>query len=363
MPKLLVIEDDKIIRESIVELLQLEDFDVISATNGYDGLDILKIENPDLIISDIEMPLMNGYEFLENLRNLEKFSNIPVILLTAKTDDRDRRLGMQLGADDYISKPFSRKDLLNSITYRLNKAESITNITNSKIADVKIKIANLIPHELRTPLNGIISTALYLNQNDDLEKEEIREFNQIIYSSALRLNRLVTNYLIYVETEILKKENLVHVIENNSITENPKEIIDRIIKQKSFDYHRNKDLILHTINAQIKFDPEYFIKICEELFDNSFKFSEYGLNVKITTLIKNSKFRLIVKNELKLHSHITIDQISGYSQYNRNFFEQQGSGMGLIIVKNLMNLFNCNFEINSYDNCIEFILDFDIIKK
>lgn len=361
MAKLLVIEDDQIIRESIVELLQLEGFEVVSANNGLDGLEKLKIEIPDLIISDIAMPLMSGYEFLESLRKLESYSNLPVILLSAKTDERDRRLGMQLGADDYISKPFTRNDLLNSINYRLNKAEKISNITNTKITDVKIKLANLIPHELRTPLNGIISTSLFLYQNEDLEKEERLELNKLIYNSALRLNRLVTNYLIYVETEILKKDNLNNLVENNSITESPKEIIDKLIIQKSLEYNREKDLILNTLNAKIKFESEYFNKICEELFDNCFKFSENGQNIRVITTIQDSKFRLIVKNEIKNQTSISIEQISGYNQTDRNIIEQQGSGMGLIIVKNLMEIFNCNFEINSGNNFIEFILDFEII--
>lgn len=361
MAKLLIIEDDKIIRESIVELLQLEDFEVVSANNGLEALEVLKKENPDLIISDIAMPLMNGYEFLENLRRLENYSDLPVILLTAKTDDRDRRLGMQLGADDYISKPFSRDDLLNSINYRLNKAKIISNITNNKITDVKIKLANLIPHELRTPLNGIISTSLYLTQNEDLDKEERREFNQLVYNSALRLNRLVTNYLIYVETEILKKENIKNIIDNNSVTESPKSIIDKLIKQKALDYNREKDLSHYSLNSKIKFDQEYFTKICDELFDNCFKFSEYGLDVKVTAKIVDSKYRLTVKNEVRTLTSISVEQISGYNQTNRNFFEQQGSGMGLIIVKNLMNIFNSRFEINSNDSFVEFILDFDIV--
>ena len=119
MPKILVIEDNETIREEILTWLMLEDYEAIGAANGREGVKFALQQTPDLIVSDIMMPHMDGYQFISKLR---AESNIPVIMITAKQQEADVVRGFELGADDYICKPFRLRELLMRIRAVMRRA-------------------------------------------------------------------------------------------------------------------------------------------------------------------------------------------------------------------------------------------------
>ena len=123
MKSILVIEDNKDIRENTAEILDLAGYKTYTAENGKKGVDIALKEKPDVIVCDIMMPELDGYGVLHLLKKNTVTENIPFIFLTAKTERSDFRKGMEMGADDYISKPFDDIELLNAIEVRLKKAE------------------------------------------------------------------------------------------------------------------------------------------------------------------------------------------------------------------------------------------------
>ena len=122
MKKLLLIEDDLVLRENTAEILVLSNFEVITASNGLEGVALAKSRIPDIIISDIMMPKLDGHEVLEILANDERTKYIPFIFLSAKTERKDVRKGMNMGADDYITKPFEEEELISAIESRIAKA-------------------------------------------------------------------------------------------------------------------------------------------------------------------------------------------------------------------------------------------------
>ncbi|MFM5887966.1 MAG: response regulator [Dolichospermum sp.] len=121
MSLILVIEDESQILSNLQEILELADFNVITAVDGITGLQLAKSKNPDLIICDIMMPGLNGYEVLQKLRQEPRCADIPLIFLTAKANRNDLRQGMCLGADDYITKPFEPTEILQAVKARLQK--------------------------------------------------------------------------------------------------------------------------------------------------------------------------------------------------------------------------------------------------
>lgn len=125
MKKILIVEDDKILRENTQELLEMENYRVFAAENGKEGLELAKRLKPDLIISDILMPVMDGYQLLKSLIQDRETREIPVIFLSAKSEAEDIRKGMNMGADDYLTKPFLEVDLLRAIKARLLKQKKI----------------------------------------------------------------------------------------------------------------------------------------------------------------------------------------------------------------------------------------------
>ncbi|MFN6528583.1 EAL domain-containing response regulator [Nostoc sp. ChiSLP03a] len=132
MPKILIIEDEEAVRENILDLLEAEDFETIAAANGRIGVNLAISEVPDLILCDMMMPEIDGYGVLTTLRQEPSTATIPFIFLTAKSAKSDFRQGMDMGADDYITKPFTRAELLSAIMNRLEKYATLKRYLSSQ---------------------------------------------------------------------------------------------------------------------------------------------------------------------------------------------------------------------------------------
>ncbi len=170
MTKILVIEDEESVRENILDLLEAESFETLAAANGKIGLDLAVSEVPDLILCDLMMPNIDGYEVLKKLNLQATTATIPFIFLTARTAKADVRQGMELGADDYLTKPFTRSELLNAITSRLEKqTEDIKYIAKSNKSS-----ARFLP-ELQILKSSLLRT---------LAKRKLREF-QVHYQPII----------------------------------------------------------------------------------------------------------------------------------------------------------------------------------
>ncbi|HEY9727360.1 MAG TPA: response regulator [Chroococcales cyanobacterium] len=116
MQKILVIEDEETVRENILELLDAEGFDAIAAPNGRIGLELARQQLPDLILCDVRMPELDGYGVLQGIRSDPAMAGIPLIFLTAKASKTDLSYGLELGANAYITKPFTITELLSAIS-------------------------------------------------------------------------------------------------------------------------------------------------------------------------------------------------------------------------------------------------------
>lgn len=133
MKKILVIEDDPTLQSNIADIFNEEGFIVFVASNGEEGV-VSAIENlPDIIVCDISMPKMNGYDVLKALQEKQETVHIPFIFLTAKVQGFEIRQGMNLGADDYLTKPFEIEDLLNSVQARLKKIDLQAHTTTKSV--------------------------------------------------------------------------------------------------------------------------------------------------------------------------------------------------------------------------------------
>ena len=137
-PKILVVEDEENIREAVVYSLSQEGFDVYSANDGEEGLNKAKSSNPDLVLLDVMLPKLDGFEVC---RMIKKDLDLPVFMLSAKGEEIDRVVGLELGADDYITKPFSMRELVVRIRNMLKRSSNLSSSTLSD--DELIIIGNL----------------------------------------------------------------------------------------------------------------------------------------------------------------------------------------------------------------------------
>ena len=132
MKKIFVIEDDEILRENLESLLEIEGYKVFSSEEGKTGLELIKEILPDLIICDIMLPDTDGYEIAKSLKSSESTKYIPFIFLTARSEMKDLRLGMNLGADDYLAKPYDSKELLSVLRLRLELSKCENDDSNEQ---------------------------------------------------------------------------------------------------------------------------------------------------------------------------------------------------------------------------------------
>ena len=172
MKTILIIEDNLDVRENTAEILELADYKVLTAENGKIGIDLAKKHTPDLIICDIMMPELDGYGVIHVLSKNEQTASIPFIFLSAKTEKADIRKGMNLGADDYLTKPFDDLELLDAVEIRLRKNE-----LTRKSSNVSIESLNQIANEAR----GLKELEMLIS-----DKRRINRFKkkQVIYSEG-----------------------------------------------------------------------------------------------------------------------------------------------------------------------------------
>ncbi|MBP0027395.1 response regulator [Roseofilum sp. Guam] len=350
MKIILVIEDDPDVPDIILDVLEAERYWAIGAEHGREGVDLAIAHLPDLIICDVMMPELDDYGVLKELQNQPQTATIPFIFLTAKSTKFDQRQGMELGADDYITKPFMRTELLSAITTRLKKQEVQTEKAEIKLDELRHSISLSFPHELRTPLNGILVSSEFLQHDfENLDHQEILELLENINISEKRLHRLIMNFLFYTDLQLTK----ANPKRFSSLRRKSIEYVNLIIKELSVGVSKKQpksrmdDLILNVKDAHLRIDREGFIKLLEELLDNAFKFSEPGTEITVFGEIEGDFYHLAISDRGRGMSAEQIANFGAYQQFDRKIYEQQGSGLGLSIVKELVNLYDGKFTIES----------------
>ena len=346
MTCILVIEDEDLIRESLEDLLLAEGFDVITAENGHRGVQVAIQERPHLIICDVMMPILNGYEVLAKLRENRNLRTVPFLFLTSISDRRSNRKGMSLGADDYLEKPCTKDELLEAIAVRLDRQRLVEQCIAEKMDALRNSITLALPHELQTPLSGIIGLSeLMMMQSEELSHTEIYEYAHGIHCSAERLHRLIQNYLLYSKLLVLRSQEQIDFTSPYYSPSNL--IITEIVERKARECDRLEDLELQAELIDLKMSPDDLFKIVEELVDNAFKYSLKGSKVSVISRIDSQQWILEIHDQGRGMSEKQIQAIGAYMQFDRQLHEQQGLGLGMSISKILVELYGGDLQINS----------------
>lgn len=350
MKKILVIDDAEFILESTTTLLRFEGYEVLTAENGLIGYETALKENPDLILCDISMPELDGYEVLDKIRSNPSTLTTPFIFLTAFTEKKNMRIGMEKGADDYLVKPFNREELIAAINSQWKKSSHIEKQLQEKVDEVGLSVTNTLPHEFRTVLNQVIGSAKYMNENyDDIQSDEIKELSEDILLSSKRLLKITENYLIYSRIEFYslspEKRKQLRLL----TTEEPSAMLMDIASLIANKHERDKDLLIQTEaeNLIIEISTESFHKIIDELIDNALKFSENSTPVEINNWIEDDFFHVSIRDQGRGMNNEQLKNVGALVQFQRNIYEQQGIGLGLAIAKKLVELHDGEFSINS----------------
>jgi two-component system sensor histidine kinase/response regulator len=348
MTTVLVIEDEPPILENIIEILEFHHLDTISAPNGLTGVQMARQYIPDLVICDIMMPVLDGYGVLLQLSTDPVTASIPLIFLTAKTSRFDMRRGMELGADDYITKPFTAQELLSAVNARLEKQEMLQDKHRQQLENLRGGIIHAMPHEFRTPLTGIIGySSIIAEDADSLSPDTLRDMGKRILDAANRLHRQIENYLLYAQLELVELDPNRSDLTIEGETARPAEMTRSLALERANDDAREQDLVLNLVDAPVLIAETNLQRIVRELLDNAFKFSKAGTPVQVEAQPYDNLWKLSITDCGRGMTSDQIANVGAYMQFGRKLYEQQGSGLGLTIAWRIAELYNGQLSITS----------------
>lgn len=349
--RILVVEDHDLLLLAIQDILEVEGYKVVTATDGLDALEKMQDFTPDLIVADISMPRMDGYTFFEEVHSVPEWIPIPFIFLTARAEREDRLKGKAMGAEDYIVKPFDPQELVVVVNSRIGRAQEIREATETEFEDLKQQIITLLSHELRTPLTSVYGyTELALEEAAALPPGDFQNFLKGIKKGTDRLTQLVEDLLMVVRLDTGELEQEFQLL--GAVEENIEEIIERVVKIKRPDAQA-KGL---TLEADVDEDlpgvliHEYFlIDAIQRLIDNAIKFTrEEDKAIRVRAYTEADTVKIAVEDQ---GIGISEDQISllfeRFRQINREKLEQQGTGMGLVIAQSLVQCMDGTIDVES----------------
>ncbi len=348
---ILVVEDHWALQQAVRDLLLDAGYQVLTATDGVEALEVMQSQRPDLIIADVMMPRMDGFEFYERVRAHQEWVAIPFVFLTARSEPEDIIKGKGLGAEDYIAKPFNPDELLTVVEARLKRARAIRDAAEQEFDRLKQQIVNVLSHELRTPLTYIRGyTDLALEDVPSLPPEALQDFLVGIKRGADRLNRLVEDLLLLVQIEsgFVQDEFNRHAHR----IEDPLPLIHKVLTAYETRAHQQQSALI--LRAESPFTPiricdAYFMEVLGRLVDNALKFSQGTQQPVVITVDSRATGLDITVTDYGIG--IPADELPNlfqkFRQIERERYEQQGIGLGLYLVRQLMLIHGGDVDVES----------------
>lgn len=349
MYKVLIVEDTLAIREEIYDILVMEGYEVFQAKNGLIGFEVALKEHPDLIVSDILMPALNGFEMFKKLQANKKTASIPLIFLSAKAEREDIRTGMNLGAEDYLTKPLNINDLLNAIENKIKKKLIIdqniiakTSALSAILKNQKNELDNyshLISHELKSSLRNI-SDLLTWSQED---RDETNNFQDATINFQLVEDRIEKMDLLLAKLE--QYNNITSATFKNKLV-NSNTIVKRIINET----HKTPAATIKIKNEL----PTLFVD--GNMLEKVFKILIENALVHIDK--KNGLIEIACETTPKNYTFSILDNGVGiHEKYHKKIFKMfeviestKSAGIGLSIFKKIISHYNGQVSLKSIPN-------------
>ncbi len=356
---ILLVEDDASILNGMADLLQLFDIGyevrVLKASDGMQGLARMAENVPDLIISDIMMPRLNGFEFLGKVRENPAWVHIPFIFLTAKGKKQDILEGRRSGAELYITKPFVSSELLELVKSQLDRTFQLQRARQQRLGVLKRNLLQLLNHEFRTPLTYV--TAYYdmladsiVNVDDPLM---LQDYLRGIQVGCVRLTNLVEDLIKIMEIRTAKaaaafREHASPITQIGELFKRRGEKFEARARQAGIAIEYDIQPALPVIFGDI----ETLATAIDCLLDNAIKFTQARPDgpriVRLIADVYDGSVRLCVQDSGIGFPPAIRDQLFDlFFQYNREMLEQQGSGSGLTIVKGYVELHRGQIVVES----------------
>lgn len=355
MPTILVIEDESLLRAEVAEWLKFEGYTAITAEDGAAGVEKALQYLPDLIVCDIKMPRLDGYDVLLEIRSNIKTADVPFIFLTARAAHEDIRAGMNLGADDYLTKPFTRVDMLQAIKSRLETTAARRLKIKEEIEALRIELAReheqrlikgklvgMFSHDFRNPLATILSSISLLRDYADRmdEKRRLAHMNRVD-ASVRQLLHMLDDMLIITQMESGRLEFKPELL-------GVEQFFQHIIEEFQIIHAETHKFRIESRFADpMMADPRLLRQIAANLISNAVKYSPVGSEVSITLGFRQGQFAFSVEDRGIGIPEKDQAELFGVFHRGSNVGDVSGTGLGLAIVKQAVELHNGTLHIES----------------
>ena len=350
--RILLIEDEIALINALEVILQANGFEVEKANCGSEALSILQADNSiDLILCDLNLPDMSGFDILNKVRNTLDLYFLPFIFLTAFADESDVRHGMNMGADDYLTKPFSTKELLKTVNSRLQIKEKKMRMRRHFVDQ---KWSELLNHSFRqefyTPLNGIMNASYLLESSAiPLEQSIVKDTISAIYGATFRMHRNTRNLLLY--SLLVTGQSLMQ--EFNMYGRKVCSILEEVLKYYDGD-KLQKSVVKKSILAVSAetVDGNLLNILFTEVIDNAYKFNDDAHAAIEISMVSDApgKFTFTAKNKLKQPTDaFTEKDIEPFRKFHSDM-SLNGFGLGLFLSQEISKQLGYDFQISIVGN-------------
>ena len=343
--KILIIEDEHVIATNLKFILERNHYECDIAIDGEEGIEKIKNWSPDLVISDLKLPKKDGLTIIKELRNNLKMVNLPFIFLTARADEKDKREGINLGADDYITKPFAIKELLETIKKRLELSELKNSVLKNTAAEETVHLFNSIStNEYLTPLKNIIHfSELISSKLEHYADEEKKILLNNIHTSAQKLHHSISKLFCLI---CLKENKQPWQVKGGQTI-----LLQHLIQTLAEEFSQtNKfpEIIIESSPEEtvlINYYQNDAVLMIGELIENIKKFTTGHQPASFSISANNEHVTLIAKNECN-----KMDNVTPSTKKNLDNKSWTGEGLGLYLLNNWANTIGGTLSLDRHNN-------------
>jgi signal transduction histidine kinase len=332
----ILIVDDNSLNICIFEEILAEDYELIRASSGEEALEILKTYRPDLVLLDIMMPGIDGYETCRRLRADPVLRFVKVILVSAKAMTTERLRGYEAGADDYITKPFAPEELEAKVKVFLRLKSS------EELDDLKTEVLRLLNLETRTPLNGILGALELLNQDNELDEEERKSWLDVALNNCLCLNSVLDKALLLCELRAGKIELVHEKIELDGLLGELIEQVRPLASEK-----RVRIRVESAAAAELKGAAKYLGMVIHALLDNAVRSSPPDLEVDLEISAEEDATSIAVIDRGPGVDPSQLPQIFAGLSRPDSKKRSGGSGLSLALAREIVQCHGGSIEVES----------------
>ncbi len=345
----LIVDDNPLIAMVLRSLLQNDGLQVSVATNGEEALAALKDEVVDVIVCDVMMPRMDGYEFHERVRENPDYSHIPFIFLTALSDDREKNRGLMTGADVYLTKPFDPSAMVPLVMGKVTRARGLKKAAEHGFTTYRKKVVNTLSHEFRTPLVAITTgSELLLDHADNFDSSKVQQLVQAIQRGGARLERLVNDFMLLQQLDLGVGAKMYQ--SRGGVAE-LKPVIERVLEER-FPELANQGFAckadLNVEGLSFFFYVAQVEDLLRRLVENAAKFSRQTKEVSVSVQRRGDEVVITVLDRgVGVDPNRSALSLELFGQVDREKLEQQGTGMGLAVVQRYLEIMGGSFTLSA----------------